>query len=290
MLSGLDRLAAQDLAGFAQANGWRYAETGEPPAGRGSLWEQVSRGVVHDRVSGEGWEAGRITGGHRSAESVEQRGGWTVTKSVSVDTPERSIDLGYLAIALPRRVPHLVLDARTNDRGPFSSLLERPRSDQALSLEGDFDRHFRLYAPHGYERDALYVFTPDLMALLIDETGDLDVELRDDRLIVYRPGGFDLHDPATWERFERIRTVVGAKAWSRTLLYSDQHEGDQHEGDWRGEPPGLVRDGPAGGAIGAGGRRLRNRMPRWAWIGIGVAVAAIAFASAIVVVVLTAVG
>lgn len=282
MLSGLDRLAAQDLAGFAQANGWRYAETGEPPAGRGSLWEQVSRGVVHDRVSGEGWEAGRITGGHRSAESVEQRGGWTVTKSVSVDTPERSIDLGYLAIALPRRVPHLVLDARTNDRGPFSSLLERPRSDQALSLEGDFDRHFRLYAPHGYERDALYVFTPDLMALLIDEAGDLDVELRDDRLIVYRPGGFDLHDPATWARFEQIRRVVGAKAWARTEFYRDE----------RADAPAPVlatEESPAAGTAPAG-RRLKKRMPRWAWLAIGIAVVALGFAAAVVGVVLTALG
>lgn len=39
-----------------------------------------------------------------------------------------------------------------------------------LSLEGDFDRYFTLYCPGDYERDALYVFTPDLLALLIDES------------------------------------------------------------------------------------------------------------------------
>ena len=42
----------------------------------------------------------------------------------------------------------------------------RSTRTQVLSLEGDFDRYFTLYCPKEYERDALYVFTPDLMALL----------------------------------------------------------------------------------------------------------------------------
>ena len=35
----------------------------DPPALSGDLWENVTAGTVHDRVSGEGWEAGRIVGG-----------------------------------------------------------------------------------------------------------------------------------------------------------------------------------------------------------------------------------
>lgn len=253
MTTALDQLAAtRDLRAFAAANGWRYDETAAPPASVG-VWEQVATGVVRDRVTGDGWEAGRITGGDRSASQVEQRGGWTVTTTINVSTPERSLELGYLAITLPRRVPNMVLDARSNDRGPFSSLLRRPAANQHLSLEGDFDTRFRLYVPTGYERDALYVFTPDLMALLIDETGDLDVELRDDRLIVYKPGGFDLSDPAVWQRFERIRATVGAKTWNRTDLYADERAAPQLQYD-------------AAGTVAAGGTRLRGRMPKLGWI------------------------
>jgi hypothetical protein len=259
--TALDQLAAtRDLRSFTAANGWRYDETAAPPASVG-LWEQVSSGVVRDRVTGEGWEAGRITGGNRSASTTEQRGGWTVTTTMSVSTPERSLELGYLAITLPRRVPHMVLDARSNDRGPFSSLLRRPAANQHLSLEGDFDTRFRLYAPSGYERDALYVFTPDLMALLIDETGDLDVELRDDRLIVYKPGGFDLTDPAVWQRFAHIRATVGAKTWDRTDLYADERAA-----------PDLQFD--AAGTVAPDGARLRGRMPRMVW---GLIAGAVAF-------------
>ena len=253
MTDALDQLAATgDLPAFAAANGWRYDATATPPASVG-LWEQVSTGVVRDRITGDGWEAGRITGGDREASHVEQRGGWTVTTTVSISTPVRSVDVGYLAITLPRRVPNMVLDARSNDRGPFSSLIRRPAAHQHLSLEGDFDTRFRLYVPTGYERDALYVFTPDLMALLVDETGDLDVELRDDQLIVSKPGGFDLADPTTWRRFDRIRATVGAKTWNRTDLYADERAA-----------PELQYD--AAGTVAADGARLRGRMPKLGWI------------------------
>ncbi|UOQ61588.1 hypothetical protein MUN76_06420 [Leucobacter rhizosphaerae] len=259
-IAGVEYLAAPDgLPAFAQANGLVYTPTAAPPALGAGLWEQASNGTVRDRVSGPGWEAGRITGGNRSASRTEQRGGWTVTTSVSVSTPERSIELGYLAITLPRRLPQMILDARSNDRGPFSSLLHRPRGDQVLSLEGDFDRHFRLYVPTGYERDALYVFTPDLMALCIDETGDLDIEIRDDQLIVTKPGGFDLHALATWQRFAHIRETVGRLAWNQTDRYVDD----------RAQPPRLGFDAAGPGEVAAGGQRLRKRVPRIVWVVVG---------------------
>ena len=156
----------------------------------------------------------------------------------------------------------MVLDASSNNRGPFSSLLNAPLASQHLSLEGDFDSHFRLYVPAGYERDALYVFTPDFMALLIDETGDLDVEIRDDRLIVYKPGGFDLTDPQTWARFERIRATVGAKAWDRTDMYVDD----------RMDAPALQFAGTGARDVGTSGQRLRQRAPKALWLGLGVVV------------------
>lgn len=238
------------------------------------MWEQVAHGVVRDRVSGPGWEAGRITGGDRRAETVEQRGRVTVTKRVNVSTPQQSVTLGYLAITLPRRLPHMVLDGRSNGRG----MLVRPRRDQRLELEGDFNSHFSLYVPKGYERDALYVFTPDLMALLIDETGDMDVEVRDDRLIVFRPGGFDLLNPATWQRFERIRGTLGAKALTRTDRYVDE----------RVASPENRASAPA--EVGADGARLKTRLPGGVWLGIGIAAGALVFAGTIVTVILTSIG
>lgn len=129
-----------------------------------------------------------------------------------------------------------------------------------LSLEGDFDRHFRLYVPSGYERDALCVFTPGLMALCIDETGDLDIEIRDDQLSVRKPGGFDLHRIDTWQRFAHIRNTVGSLVWDQTDRYVDD----------RAKSARLVFAAPAEAEVGPSGRRLRKRAPRAIWLVAGI--------------------
>ena len=75
---------------------------------------------------------------------------------------------------------------------------------QRLRLEGDWDRHFALYVPNDYERDALYVITPDLMALLIDNLPGAYIETWDDNVAITAPGPLDFADPATWPRISRL--------------------------------------------------------------------------------------
>lgn len=134
---------------------------------------------------------------------------------------------GYLALRLERRLPQMVLDARGNNGLLGGSTLPTSfRADQKLSLEGDFDRHFTLYCPRQYERDALYVFTPDLMALLIDESAAFDVEIVDDWMFVYSLKPFALDQASTVDRLLRIIRTVGMKALSQTDRYADERIGD----------------------------------------------------------------
>lgn len=292
MATRIELIEREGLAAFAAANGWAYLAVGDPPALGDGLWEQVANGTAHDKIIAVGWQTGHLRGGTRSAESVRfTKSGVKVTTRVRSSSAERSIDVGYLAIDLPRHLPNMILDAGSNDGLLGSSLARPPRENQRLSLEGDFDRHFRLYVPKGYERDALYVFTPDLMALLIDETGDLDVEVRDDLLIVMKPGGFAWAEPATWERFDRIRAVVGAKFHDRTDLYVDERVPGA-------ETPASRLAAAAAGAAGAtgtpgsapsntvapAGRRLRRKMDRATAIGIGFGIGGVVIAIAAIVV------
>ncbi len=62
------------------------------------------------------------------------------------------------------------------------------------------------------------------MALLIDETGDFDVEIVDEWFFVYARHGFDLSNATLWRRLERIRHVVGAKAITQTDLYANARD------------------------------------------------------------------
>lgn len=114
---------------------------------------------------------------------------------------------GYVAVKLDTPLPHIVLDAVGNN-GLFGSNLPAAFDrDQRLSLEGDFDRFFSLYCPAGYERDALYLFTPDIMARFIDNAAALDVEIVDDWLFLYAQREFTTLDPQTWAW---LFSVVGA--------------------------------------------------------------------------------
>ncbi len=134
---------------------------------------------------------------------------------------------GFMALNLDRKLPNMVLDSKANN-GMFgtTNLPATFAKNQVLSLEGDFNEHFTLYCPKEYERDALYVFTPDLMALLIDEAAPFDVEIVDDWMFVYSSTPFRSLDPAVYARLFRIVDTVGAKALAQTDRYVDQRVGD----------------------------------------------------------------
>lgn len=124
---------------------------------------------------------------------------------------------GYVAVRLPHALPHIVLDAVGNNALFGSNLPASFDKSQRLSLEGDFDRHFALYCPRGYERDALYLFTPDIMARFIDNAAALDVEIIDDYMFFYAKRDFSTLDPAMWQWLLSVITVVTAKIaqWER---------------------------------------------------------------------------
>ena len=114
-----------------------------------------------------------------------------------------------------------------------------------MELEGDFAKTFRLIVPEGYQQDALYIFTPDLMARVLDLGSGAEIELVSDRLYVYLPSR---------TRFDRAETMAAAvtlaeefhrRFTARTELYRDDDAG------------GLAAR--AGVSIGLRGQRLGGR-------------------------------
>ena len=137
--------------------------------------------------------------------------------------------IGYIMIKLGRKLPHMILDSNSNNFKIFGkNLTNLPvaiNNKQKLSLEGDFDKFFTLYAPKEYERDALYIFTPDLMALFIDISGQFDAEIVDDMLFVYSSEPFDMLNVGVMKSLFSIVENVGAKTFSRADKYSDERVG-----------------------------------------------------------------
>ncbi len=95
----------------------------------------------------------------------------------------------FIAIPTTRSVPNIVL--LRDDVGLLRRAGLSLNGRQRLDLEGEFGQNFSLYSPVGSEREALYIFAPDLMRTLIDTASGCDVELVDGWMFVYsNPGRY----------------------------------------------------------------------------------------------------
>lgn len=98
-----------------------------------------------------------------------------------------------MEITLPKFLPHIYLDAHTNDK-MFGPRYTFPRNYQ-ISLEGDFDAYFQMYALPAYKSVALSVITPDVMSTLMDHSVHFDVEIDGNKLrIISNKRVYDRHD------------------------------------------------------------------------------------------------
>jgi hypothetical protein len=201
---GWQRIAR--LNSFAQRNGMLYRPYVRGLRHAGSIFDSRGHGFASDVMV--------VTAGRKI-----QIGNYRNFGATALDR-SRS-DWGYLLIELDRSMPHMMAIARANRGMNRQSIALGLLRSQVLSLEGDFDKYFTLYSPKEYELDALYVFTPDLMALMIDRLASFDVEIVDNWFCLYAHKPFDLMDPATHQRLANIVQVVGRKATNQTLRYSD---------------------------------------------------------------------
>ena len=117
-----------------------------------------------------------------------------VTSKYSSNNKTMIFDWGFARITLEREVPQMLLDGRGENTlmgGVLDYIYNYIPSSDALELEGDFNKYFKLYAPRKHHADALYIFTPDVMASLIDSGASYDLELNGRELYIYRNMPFD---------------------------------------------------------------------------------------------------
>lgn len=219
------RLRAYRLDRFARANGMSYLVERPQPRLPGMIFNIGGSREATDIVRGSRPRLVEIANYQYTTESSDDN-----------KTIHR---WGYVAIKLDVPLPNIVLDAKSNNLLFGSNLPISLKRRQRLSLEGDFDKHFTLYCPEGYETDALYLFTPDIMTRFIDHAAALDVEIVDDWLFFYAKRDLSTLDPETWAwlfstvhalldkfgqwarwRDERLRVDAAAHAETHTAAMS----------------------------------------------------------------------
>lgn len=239
------------LLSFAEANGLEYISKTNEPGYAGMIFGIGNNRYAYNQLF------------NKTKKPFFEIANYRYT--VGSDDNERTISYGYIIIQLDRNLPHMVLDSTSNNSKIFgmnlSNLPVSFKKDQRLSLEGDFDKHFTLYAPEDYKRDALYIFTPDLMALFIDKSGSYDAEIIDNKLYIYSSSSFNLLSPEAMQRIFEIIDKIGAKTLSQTDKYADESVGNR-----------------SSDVVAMPGRRLKKRF-RWVIIIFLIFIAIIIFKS-----------
>jgi hypothetical protein len=223
------------LFGFAQANGMLYEPRPPTLPVVGSLLHYMKPRYFDGfamEIDGKGTLFGNAVARSRSTQFGSYApDGWF-----------------FLSTRLSAAVPHMMLIPRPRLSQAASPLFNLAGT-QRLRLEGDFDRHFALYAPESYARDALYVITPDLMALLIDHLPGAFVETIDDALTIMVPRPAHFLDGAAWDRIADLLGVVLPKAHRQTRRYRDERS-------------------PVAGTVAQHGRILRPGIPIASAVGL----------------------
>ncbi len=197
---------------FAQANGAKLLVNDPNSVYPGMIFNQGYERMIKEAiVFADGREIGNYTyviGSGRNRQTVK----W-----------------GYMRIKLVRRLPNMVLDAKKNNMfgGLMSNLPSNLAGGQTLKLEGNFNDHFTLYVPEGYERDAYYVFTPDVMAVLIDHGDKFDIEVVDDELVFYSKEKFRLHRQTHLTDALSVLQTVSSEIVSQGDYYADEKVADR---------------------------------------------------------------
>ena len=146
---------------------------------------------------------------------------------MTTEGPRARREIGFVSIELDRTLPHMYLASTQRAAGGGNRPYPLPfPSDQRLSLEGDFDRWFRLYCPREYERDALYILTPDVMALMIDEAPGFDIEVIDNQMFLIARHPFDMTDKRVFDFAQRVSATLGNKTAHQSAGYRDERSAD----------------------------------------------------------------
>lgn len=142
-------------------------------------------------------------------------------------SPAKFHHYGFIEITLESKVPHIILDSVSNETSQSSEqdysgkIRIDLNKDQMMQLEGDFTNYFRVYVAEGYARDALYILTPDLMAILADTVADYDIEFVDNKLYLASRDVFRTADQF-YKAFSAIEKITNAVN-KRSDRYVDEH-------------------------------------------------------------------
>lgn len=176
---------------FAAANGFSYSAGGWPEGLDGSLFKIGHSQSAVDIVSGQ-FQNDPITL-------------FTYTYVTGYGKSQQTHNYTIFKLQFDITLPDMLLENGGHSFG--ESLFDKITGSgkELIKLEGDFNKYFSLSIPKGYEVEALEIFTPDIMAELIDKAKNYSLEIVNSHLFIYdsgivstRQGLYNLYDLAQY--------------------------------------------------------------------------------------------
>lgn len=181
------------LGDFAAANGFTFDKDGTVDKTYGTIFRLAGTPKVSDVITG-------------TYDGCDMR---MFLYETTIETGRSSYTYRYTALELDvhGKLPDLLLANKAstvmklNFAGNFGT-------KHTVSLEGNFNERFTLYAQPGNEMEALQVFSPDVMALAEDEAGRFSLEFVANRIYIYA-NGFIRDERTLGAAFVLAHSLVG---------------------------------------------------------------------------------
>lgn len=151
---------------FAEINGWHYKSYGDPDQESGIMFKQGNGGSISNIIEGV------IDG--RQFRIIEY------DFSVGSGKSKKTYYYAVFAFKFNGSFPHIYLNNKYNSYG--LSVGEK------IPLSSEFEKRFTLFAPKEYEIEALEIFTPDILANLLDNGFPHDVEFINQEVLIFTNG------------------------------------------------------------------------------------------------------
>ncbi len=190
------------LLAFAEANSLSVRIDQEEPPYKGIIFEQGSPRIIREAVV--------------LADSAEIG---TYQYKIGSEQKSSTYAWTYMRVKLPRKLPHMLLDSQKNNS--LGTNIANFAKSQTMKLEGNFNDYFTVYVPDTYQTDALYLFTPDVMAILVEYATDFDIEVIDDSLVFYRIGRRDITNVKEMKKMITVLHKVSSEIRHQGERYAD---------------------------------------------------------------------
>jgi len=172
------------LTRFAQDNTFEFSPESPSPAYPGSIFFLPASSTLVDHVrsrTGPFFEVGT----YRSADASGD---------------QRVTNRGFIAARIEQPIPPLTLhSAGARSILGLAALRHRSPHPDRLPIAAGLGDHFTLYGTAGHENDARALFTPGLVALLVNSPVPVELEVVDDWVFVYSTKPFGIRDSAVME-------------------------------------------------------------------------------------------